>query len=649
MRGPSELNSRLDGVSLISTDVFDTLLLRRLRSERSRIVEAERLFARFLGERGFLVSVERLVDLRLRAQALAHRAVNMNGNGEVGFLDITRRQLQVLGLPEELAQDRLGIEIEVEKRSLRPNRALAAALRRSGLPVVAISDTGLPAAAIAGLIEHHHGPELISRVYSSADEAATKRQGDIFLQILAAEEVAPHRLLHVGDDAIADHEVPCALGIRTLHLPRARLRLRVSRMHGAAAEARRRLDRAWVGGRRVLPTPGDTASFAGAVLGPIVAEFCLRIWLYADQLRKDDDAILLFCARGGLGIREAFERLLDRLHLRLDTPRENLLISRLVAARAAIARRSPAAVEELSREFRDSSFADVAQALSGRNRELPASWSEPFMPDQLYDLFKTPAGQQVVDDIDAQNALFRRHLKQVSAGRGRLVLCDTGLYGSTQRLLADGFPELSIETVQLARSNYKGHSEAHFPRVVGLLVEQDVYSPFQVETTVLRYWQLVESLFEPAIPSVRHFHEDAAGDVLANSGCVRREAVDVAAGNALLRDVLAYIDQIPDGATLLDDAERAWPRLKQAITRPSTQDLHALDVGRRSVDFGRSGVVAAINGNSPGHALARLSAVRSHLWREGAIAREFPHLRPALLLAMEAGYAVRGLSAQWLR
>lgn len=171
MRGPSELSSRLDGVSLISTDVFDTLLLRRLRSERSRIVEGERLFARFLGERGFSVSVERLVDLRLRAQALAHRAVNMNGNGEVGFLDITRRQLQVLGLPEELAQDRLGIEIEVEKRSLRPNRALAAALRRSGLPVVAISDTGLPAAAIAGLIEHHHGPELISRVYSKIGRA----------------------------------------------------------------------------------------------------------------------------------------------------------------------------------------------------------------------------------------------------------------------------------------------------------------------------------------------------------------------------------------------------------------------------------------------------------------------------------------------
>ncbi len=648
MRSPSEFGDRLDGVSLISTDVFDTLLLRRLRSERSRIVEGEGLFARLLSERGVSVAVDRLVELRLRAQELAHRAVNMNGNGEVRFLDITRRQLKVLGLPEELASERLAIEIEIEKRSLRPNRALAARLRQSGLPIVAISDTSLPAAAVASLIDHHHGAGLVSRIYSSADEAATKRRGDIFLHILAAEETPPHRLLHVGDDAIADHEVPSTLGIRTLHLPRARLRRRLSRAHGAAAEARRRLDRARQSHTRATSTPGTSESFASAVLGPIVAEFCLRIWLYASQLRKDDDAVLLFCARGGLGIREAFERLLDRLRLPLDTPRANLLISRLVAARAAIAKRSPAALEELSREFRGSSFADVARALSGRDRDLPASWSEPFKQGELYERCETPAGQQVIDDIDAQNALFLRHLKQVSAGSGRLVLCDTGLYGSTQRLLADGFPELSIETIQLARSNYKGHSEEHFPRVVGLLVEQDFYDPFKVETTVLRYWQLVESLFEPALPSVRHFREDAAGDVVANSGCVRRESIDVAASNALLRDVLAYIDRIPDGATLLDDAERAWPRLKQAITRPSLTDLQALDVGQRSVDFGRSGVVAAISGSS-GNALARLSAVRSHLWREGAIAREFPHLRSALLLAMETGYAVRGLSAQWLR
>ena len=41
-----------EGMELISTDVFDTLLLRRFGSERSRIIEGERLFSDFLAKRG---------------------------------------------------------------------------------------------------------------------------------------------------------------------------------------------------------------------------------------------------------------------------------------------------------------------------------------------------------------------------------------------------------------------------------------------------------------------------------------------------------------------------------------------------------------------------------------------------------------------
>jgi hypothetical protein len=42
----------LDGVDMISTDLFDTLLLRTLRSERARILAGERAFARELSGTG---------------------------------------------------------------------------------------------------------------------------------------------------------------------------------------------------------------------------------------------------------------------------------------------------------------------------------------------------------------------------------------------------------------------------------------------------------------------------------------------------------------------------------------------------------------------------------------------------------------------
>ncbi|CAN7550376.1 hydrolase [Bosea sp. LjRoot9] len=646
----------LEGIELVSTDLFDTLLLRTLRSERARIVGGERIFARRLAEQGLPVSESWLVEARLEAQRLAYRALDMaEQDGEVMLRDVIARQLAILGLPKTrmaaLCETRLAIELDIEKASLRPNLQLAALLRRcrgEGRRVIAISDIGLPVSVLGALVGQLHGPELLDRIYSSADLGLTKRRGELFHAVLAAEGVDAGRTLHIGDDRLADHVVPSSLGLRTLHLPRPKLKRHLSRLHGGANELGRIIRRR----RAHAGTPAghahDPHTFGREVLGPIVAEFCLAIWLYADEARKRGDAALLFCARGGLGIRAAFERVAERLNLPLAMPRENLMISRLVAARAAVMIRSPAALDELGREFRGSSFADVATALGGSRYQLLESWNERFVPERFFAMLDRPAGAAVTADIDRQNALFQRHLSATSCGSKRIILCDTGLYGSTQRLLAVGLPDLSFETIQLARCNYKGLSEEHFPRVVGLAVERSRYSPLAVRSTVLRYWQLIESLFEPAIPSVRSFAEGTDGAIICNSGDIAFGAVDPAAGNPLLSGALAYIDDVDGGTAIMADAARAWPRLKQAITRPAEADLAALAIGERSVDFGRAGTVG--DGVAlPGSALSRLASIRTQLWREGAIVRAFPRSRLPLLTAVETFHALRGLSTGFHR
>jgi FMN phosphatase YigB (HAD superfamily) len=646
----------LDGVDMISTDLFDTLLLRTLRSERARILAGERAFARELSGLGLHVEECWLVEARLEAQRLAYRALDIvTQDGEVALRDVITRQLALLGLPrtriDALCEARLAIEIAIEKASLRPNLKLASLLRRArgeGRRVVAISDIGLPSAKLEELVDHVHGPGLLDRIYSSADLGLTKRRGELFHAVFAAEAIPPGKALHVGDDWLADHTVPSALGLRTLHLPRPKLRRRLSRLHGGVSELGRAIRRRQaISGARAA-SARDPHAFGREVLGPIVAEFCLAIWLYADEAGKRGDAALLFCARGGLGIRAAFERVTTRLGLLLAMPIENLMVSRLVAARAAVMTHSQAALEELGREFRGCSFADVANALGGERYELLESWNESFAPARFFGMLDRPAGARLVADIDRQNALFRRHLVAASGGAERLILCDTGLYGSTQRLLAAGFPEMSFETVQLARCNYKGFSEDHFPRVVGLAVERNRYSPISVRSTVLRYWQLIERLFEPAIPSVRTFSEGEHGEIQCNAGDIAFGTVDPSRGNPLLEGALDYIDGIDSGAIILADAARAWLRLRQAVTRPAEADLAALAIGERSVDFGRSGTVVD-GGPLPRGALSRLASIRGQLWREGAIVRAFPRSRLPLLTAVEAFHVLRGLSAGFHR
>ncbi|OWW00104.1 hydrolase [Rhizobium sp. R72] len=648
------LLSPLSGIGLISTDVFDTLLLRHPRSKRSRLVEAERRFARLLERQGITASPEDLLRVRLLAEKFAYRALEVGGGaGDIRLSDIVARQLAILGLPSDLSDRRIAIEIDVEKTSLSANDRLAMALRqqrKAGIRVIAVSDTGLCADKLRELIVHFHGSDLIDTVYSSADLQASKRSGALFCAILRGEKIAPSEMLHIGDDRLADSTVPGQLGIRTLHVPKSHIRRYGASADGARTEALRILRRRLALSRPKFPALRDRNSFGCEVFGPIVAQFCLLIWLYAIQAQAQGDYTLAFCARGGIGIRQAFEALLARLQLPLDIPRENILVSRLVAARTALETRSPAVLDELGREFEKDSFAQVAHALGGgATYELPSSWNAPFVPARFFEMLSSASGLPVLNDVIRQNQLFRRHLDMVCGPARRIILCDTGLYGSTQRLLAAGLKDRHFETIQFARCNYKRLSEDHFPDVTGLMADANLYNPLRIETVVLRYWHVVESLFEPAIPSVRHLTEQDDGTVSGNSGMIAHDAIDATAGNELLKGVLDYVDQVESGAQVMQQADVAWIRLKRAITNPSAFDRMTLNIGPRSIDFGRGESIRVLGPTGQTGLANRLIGTKSQLWREGAIARDFPRLKFALLPALELLHIARGISARLYR
>lgn len=648
----ADLVNTVDRIEVIFTDVFDTLLLRSFRSERSRIMKGERLFSRLLAQRGWHVEADVLVEARLQAQRLAFRGLTLRGlAGEARLVDIVSRQLSLLGLPHSMVAERLAIELQVEKGSLFANKRLAGILRthrRAGTRIIAVSDTTLPTEAVRELIRHFHGPELIDHVYSSADQGLTKRDGGLFLAVARAENVSLGKIAHIGDDAHADVKTPAAKGITVYHTPRHAYRRYLRFANGALMEAGRFARASARAAKVTTPFDDNAISFGCNVFGPIVTQFCLLIWLYAVEAEAGHKPCLLFCARGGVGIREAFERVLAKFSLPLGVRRENIMISRLVAVRGALLARSHSAIEELDREFRGSAFADVAVALGGRTYQLPEEWQQPFRAQPFVTLLFGNTGAEVLADIERQNALFARHFKQLVGDSDRVILCDTGLYGSTQRLLASAFPDLRVETIQFARSNYKGHGEEHFPKVTGLLVAQNFYSPLNVYSCVLRYWHLIESLFEPAVPSVSLFAEDERGQVGANCGDISFGAIDPSEKNPLLSGALAYIQALPaDGGTVaLGDAEVAWHRLKRAITRPTEAELRCLEVGGRSVDFGRPEVLRIFAPGQGQTFTRKLMSLKAQLWREGAIAREFPLLKHALLPLLATVQSLRGLLAR---
>ncbi len=381
-------------------------------------------------------------------------------------------------------------------------------------------------------------------------------------------------------------------------------------------------------------------AFGYKVLGPILTEYLSRLWQFQNSLPRPEEASLLFCARGGLRLQELYQRFLLRTGLDESVPSDALMVSRLVAARMVALNPTQALLDELGREFHGQSMAQVAACLAqAGDLDLSGAWNEPYRADKFVALLSE--AQHLRALIADQNALFRAHLDARSRGKQTLILSDTGLYGSTVRLLRDAIPERNWLSLQFARSNYKAYPAPHFDVTVGLSVERDIYAPWDLRSCVLRFWHLIESVLEPELPSVRSF-ASSGGEVRANLEVDDWRARIVPREPCLFSGAMAYVDALtPERLRVLDtEAVRGWQRLRRTLLWPRQADLAVLTLGDRSHDFGRRDGVAqfARKDGTP-------SRLRASLWREGALIRLYPRVGVAALPFVEVVHVLRALHA----
>lgn len=387
------------------------------------------------------------------------------------------------------------------------------------------------------------------------------------------------------------------------------------------------------------PVPEERSAHAIGrdVLGPIFAEFAQRLWLFQFSLPERDDTSLLFCARGGLRLRVIYERFLASTDLQAPLPYGDIMISRLVAARTSLDSPGPALLEELNREFEGQTMREVAVALAQEEVEgLGSAWDQPFDPKLFMALLQeeTPGVARLQATTRRLNAAFQRHVDAASHGRSRILLCDTGLYGSTLRLLRAGMPDKQWIAAQFARSNYKGFATPHFDGTVGISVERDSYMGWNARTTVLRFWQLIESALEPDLESVRTF--DDAAIPSANLQVPGWEDRILAKTPGLFTGILSYLDDLSakDLPHIGTRAEQAWAQLRRLVVWPRAADVPLLSLPPRSRDFGRIQAVHQFPSSKP---------IRSSLWREGAMIQQHPRLGRGALVLLEGYHTIRTL------
>jgi FMN phosphatase YigB (HAD superfamily) len=630
-------------IKVFSVDIFDTLLLRRPLSETRRhgMVARGALADPRMRMLGF--STQTVRRARALAQEQAYRELELSGReGEVRLADVVCNQLALLALPHDLLPVFVKAELQAEQAAVLPNVQLVnliMAVRRQGIRIVGLSDTALSRSELMAIVTAVVGHGVLDELYTSADLQATKRGGSAFEALCKHEGVEATAIHHLGDDRVADRLGAENHGITSHLIPRSTLHLLCRRLDALSFLIADSLG-AMRGGRGRTRASNPQSE---TTLGPIVADFCMRLWLYLANIPNRDATVVLFCARGGINMHLALRHFATHLVLKLPLECRDIMLSRLAVLRGPLLAGSEAALDELTREFKGATLSDTAQALAGSDFTFDAEWHQPFEAEAFVRLLRdTATGAKLRGILAEQADLFSEHLASLTRGKNRVVLCDTGLYGSTIRLLREAYPQYEWECLLFARRNYKDFQAPHFSKTAGLSVQSDNYNPFNPRTAILRYWQLIESLFEPELSSVKWFHRSEDGSVLSNLEVPgwRQSIENQRPAFAAAMRYISSLDPYHWFKQLTDDCDRAWSCLRSAILFPAAVDIERLTIRAPTRDLGRD-QAATVKGDNARGLSDRIDAINAAYWKEGYLAAAYPYWRLPLQAAMEAMYAIK--------
>lgn len=282
-----------------SFDVFDTVL--------TRVVGAPEAVLRLLGRRARdrgLVEVEPPVLAEVRG-LVEGRLLRLRSR-QVTLEEIHEEVALTLGLGSKVARDLAELEVEVEREVSRPVPGVAARLeeaRASGARVVFVSDSPLPGAVVAELLDAAALRRPGERVYSSADTGLRKAAGGALFDHVAHDlGVEPGTVRHTGDNLRSDVATARLRGWDAEPARGASLN-RFERLLEAGAPVSDGVTSLLAGASRrarlqaVLDgVPPDRASVAAGVVAPLLVGYGLWLLRQAEQrgLRR-----LYFLSRDG--------------------------------------------------------------------------------------------------------------------------------------------------------------------------------------------------------------------------------------------------------------------------------------------------------------------------------------------------------------
>jgi FMN phosphatase YigB (HAD superfamily) len=416
---------------LLSLDIFDTLAWRMVPSPPDVFF----LVAQRLRGRGWMhdsSSAESFVKERIAAEEAARRR---QASHEVTLAEIYEEFPRGY-LRGAAPQQVMEVELATEREVVRVNpdmRALLEAAKQKGLATALVSDTYFDSRQIAELIDVTADYMLLS-----CEQRLSKSRG-LHGKLTELSSVPPKRILHVGNDYVADVIGPGNLKVERYWfriLPDDYGALFHLELPGTLSERAQYFLGSDSGlsalrSRCMFRSDDEYERWGLGVLGPPVSGFC--------------DWVASQCASGGIELalclmREGriLKQVLDLTGVRLRTA--ELFVSRFAARKAAILQGTQ---EELRAFLLRPSPLGRAHMLAQLGLETDGvDPAEVLTPEQTMKLIRQvradPAlRRRVIRDSERVRAGLVAHLKQAAGGAlpARVAIVDLGYRGTIQECL----------------------------------------------------------------------------------------------------------------------------------------------------------------------------------------------------------------------
>lgn len=372
-----ELMAQLKGASVVSFDVWDTLLRRDCHPDETKLQSARALLLTAgEGLRPAYQDLRALFNARIQAENASATGEDFEFRFEDALYTWLRSVLLPGTVPGEIERlHRLLLEHEhrAEIRSTRPDLVAASLLRDQRRPCIFVSDFYLSQLAIARILDTHGVSRNIVKGYVSSDSYATKRQGDLYDTVLRDLALEPSELVHLGDHATADITVPSAKGVRAVAFTRDCEERRKAWLESAFRGWQQgRLEPHW---RRLSAICEEVAkSFnselahaqlraIGSRLAPIAVGFGLAT--IEEALRRGYDRAYFF-SREGITFRRIYDALAACDPYNLDGYPESrvLMVSRRAAFAASLRELAPGELLRMWSLYQSQSPRALARSLN---------------------------------------------------------------------------------------------------------------------------------------------------------------------------------------------------------------------------------------------------------------------------------------------